>query len=402
MVTAGTTDPLSGAEPLTAAIREGPAAGLGVYVHCLYCLRRCPYCDFNVAVYREDRIAPFLVALHGELALYGREVWASRTVVESLFFGGGTPSLLPPAAVGGLIEGVARTFRLRPGAEITLEANPEGLTRERLAEYRAAGVTRLSLGVQGLDDRVLAVLGRGHTADDARRAFRAARAAGFAEVSVDLLYACPGQDLAGWVRDLEEVIAWGPEHLSGYALTIEPGTAFARRPLPDLPAEEVQIAQYRALVERLAAAGYEQYEISNFARPGHRSIHNQRYWRREEYLGLGPGAHAFLGDVRFANLRSQLRWRARIAAGALPVASWERLTPGQRLGERIVLGLRLAEGIPRAWLAERFADAPGELERLLARYREAGLLLVEGERVRLTGAGRLLSDAVFADLLPAA
>ncbi|MBI2879701.1 MAG: radical SAM family heme chaperone HemW [Candidatus Rokubacteria bacterium] len=403
MVAAGAADPLSGAAgPLAAATREGPAGTLGIYLHCLFCLRRCPYCDFNVALYREDRIAPFLDALHRELALYGREAWASRTAVESLFFGGGTPSLLEPAAIGGLIEAVARTFPVQPGAEITLEANPERLTRERLLGYRAAGVTRLSLGVQALDDRVLARLGRGHTAEEARRAFGAARAAGFAAVSVDLLYACPGQDLAGWGRGLAEVVGWTPEHLSCYALTLEPGTAFARRPLQDLPDEETQLAQYRAMVEGLGAAGYEQYEISNFARPGHRSVHNQRYWRGEEYLGLGPGAHSFLGAVRFANLRSQLRYRARLDAGLLPIESWERLSPAQRLGERIVFGLRLAEGIPRTWLAEGFAAAPATLERLLARYGEAGLLLAEGERVRLTEAGRLLADAIGADLLPAA
>jgi len=377
----------------------GPGgARFGIYVHGVFCVRRCPYCDFNVAIYREDRVAPFLAALRAELDLYAGLPWAGRVPAVSLFFGGGTPSLLPPDALGELIAAARGGLALASDAEVTLEANPEGLDPARLAAFRAAGVTRLSLGVQSLDDAVLRRLGREHAAADARQAFAAARAAGFDDVSVDLLYGCPGQDLVTWTRTLDEVLGWQPEHLSAYALTLEPGTLFGRRPPPDLPDEDTVIAQFERLGERAATAGLERYEISNYARPGLRSRHNLLYWHREDYLGLGPGAHAALGSVRVANVRAHTRYRTALAAGRWPLERWERLEPRQVSAERVVLGLRLAEGIPRAWLAAHLADEPGRLERVLDRYVGAGLLALDGERLRLTPRGVLLSDTVFADL----
>jgi len=374
-------------------LETGPEGSrLGIYVHCLFCTRRCPYCDFNVAIYREDRADPFVAALGAELQRYAALPWAGRVPAVSLFFGGGTPSLLPPAALGALIDGARHGLGLLPDAEVTLEANPEGLDRGRLAAFRAAGVTRLSLGVQSLDDRVLARLGREHTAAAARGAFAAARAAGFAEVSVDLLYGCPGQDGATWAATLDEVLAWAPEHLSAYALTLEPGTAFGRRPPADLPDEAVAVAQYERLCDRTAAAGLERYEISNFARPRFRSRHNLLYWHREEYLGLGPGAHAALGAARFGNVRAHTRYRAALASSTWPIGWREALTPAQVRAERIMLGLRLTEGIPRAWLE---GDArPGRLDR----YLEAGLLASAEDRLALTPRGVLVSDAILADL----
>ncbi len=379
---------------------RGPAgARYGIYVHCLFCLRRCPYCDFNVAIYREDRGAAFLAALTAELDRYAALPWAGRVPAASLFFGGGTPSLLPPEAIGRLVEDARRGLGLAAAAEVTLEANPEGLDEPRLAAFRAAGITRLSLGVQSLDDALLRRLGREHSAALARHAYAAARRAGFDNVSVDLLYGGPGQDLGTWLATLDEVLGWAPEHLSAYALTLEPGTAFGRRPPPDLPDEAVTIAQFERLVERAAAAGLERYEISNFARAGFRSRHNLLYWRREEYLGLGPGAHAALGAARFGNERSQTRYRTALAEGRWPIAWWEHLTPAQVGGERIVLGLRLAEGIPRAWLETHFAETPGRLARVLDRYVAAGVLTDGGSRVALTSRGVLLSDSLFAELI---
>ncbi len=394
--------------PTTAEIQAFPLPELergpggeryGLYVHCLFCLRRCPYCDFNVAIYREDRVGPFVAALAAELGRYAGLPWAGRVPAVSLFFGGGTPSLLPPDALGELIAAARLRLGLQPDAEVTLEANPEDLAAERLAAFRAAGVTRLSLGVQSLDDALLRRLGREHTAEMARAAYAAARRAGFANVSVDLLYGCPGQDLATWRATLAEILGWGPEHLSAYALTLEPGTAFGRRPPPGLPDDAVTTAQFERLCERASAAGLERYEISNFARPDFRSQHNLLYWRRGDYLGLGPGAHAALGATRFGNERSQTRYRATLAAGRWPIAWTERLTPAQVRGERIVLGLRLAEGIPRAWLESHFADAPGRLDRVLDRYRTAGLLTERDDRLALTPRGVLLSDSLFAELI---
>jgi oxygen-independent coproporphyrinogen-3 oxidase len=371
---------------------DGPAgARYGLYVHCLFCLRRCPYCDFNVAIYREDRVAPFVAALDAELGRYAALPWAGRVPAVSLFFGGGTPSLLPPEAIAGVIDRARRELALAAGAEVTLEANPEGLDAARLRAFRAAGVTRLSLGVQALDDGLLARLGREHTAAQARAAYAAARYAGFDDVSVDLLYGSPDQDVGTWRATLDEVLGWAPDHLSAYALTLEAGTPFGRRPPAGLPDEAVVVAQFETLCERTTAAGFERYEVSNFARPGHRSRHNLLYWQRADYLGLGPGAHAALGPVRFGNERSHVRYRAALDAGRWPITWAERLTPEQVEGERIVLGLRLADGIPRAWLAAR----RGAAERYLA----AGLLAEVGNRVALTPRGVLLSDTVFADLV---
>jgi oxygen-independent coproporphyrinogen-3 oxidase len=378
----------------------GPVgARYGIYVHCLFCVRRCPYCDFNVAIYREDRVAPFLDALMREVARYAALPWAGTVPATSLFLGGGTPSLLPPEGVGALIAAARQGLGLTGSAEVTLEANPEGLDPGRLAAFRAAGVTRLSLGVQALDDALLARLGRTHTADDARRAVAAARAAGFDDVSIDLLYGCPGQDLAGWTRTLDEALAWRPEHLSAYALTLEPGTLFGRRPPAGLPDDGVQAAQFERLTERAAAAGLERYEISNFARPGFRSRHNLLYWHRRDYVGLGPGAHGALGAVRYANGRAHTRYRAALAASRWAIDWWERLDPRQVAGERIVLGLRLAEGIPRAWIEAHLGDEPGRVERVLGRFRAAGLIAEAAGRVRLTSRGVLLSDSVFAELV---
>lgn len=386
--------------PCDPVIQRGPGGPrLGIYVHCLFCRRRCPYCDFNVAIYRRDHLETFLEALHAELSLYARQPWARSVSVPSIFFGGGTPSLLDPAQVRALLVSIRGAF-LTPGdSEITLEANPEGLTEERLRGFRDAGITRLSLGVQSLDNLMLKRLGREHTADEARQACRSARLAGFDNVSVDLLYGLPGQDRSHWQMTLDEIFDWSPAHFSAYALTIEPGTLFAHRPPPDLPDEEDQAAQYHLLLERAEAAGYEAYEISNFARPGFRSLHNQLYWRGEDYLGLGPGAHSHLDGVRFSNVRSRVAYRREVLAGRAPIESYEILSSEQRLAERIIFGLRLTEGVPLSWLEKRFTEAPARLQSFLGRSEECGLLARDGERVWLTAAGRLLSDSLFAELV---
>ncbi len=384
-------------DPVSPPAPCGPR--LGIYIHCLFCRRRCPYCDFNVAIYRPDRLRVFLEALHAECDLYARQGWARTVSVPSIFLGGGTPSLLEPADVARLLHAMRERFHVLPSAEVTLEANPEGLTEERLRGFRSAGVTRLSLGVQSLDDELLRVIGREHPADQARRVYRWARLAGFDNVSVDLLYALPGQDLFRWEVTLDEVLDWRPEHLSAYALTIEAGTPFAHRPPMNLPDEEAEVAQYHSLLMRAEAAGYEPYEISNFARPGFRSIHNQLYWHGEEYVGLGPGAHSHLGGVRFANFRSQVTYRKEVLGGHFPIEWQECLSAEERLGERIVFGLRLQEGVPRGWLETRFAAQPDRLNTLLEHYQTLGLLVEEGDRVYLTEQGRLLSNTVFAELV---
>ena len=373
--------------------------GLGAYVHVPFCTKRCGYCSFNTAPYLAAAVPRFLRALDAEIALAGAAPWASAVCLRTVFLGGGTPSLLAPAELAGILDALRSRFGIAPDAEITVECNPESVTAERFAGYRAAGVTRISLGVQSLDDGVLPTLDRLHSAADARRAFAAARAAGFPHVSLDLIYGLPGQDAAGWARTVTDALAWAPDHLSAYALSLDEGSAWTATGVRGLPVEDAVAEQYRVLTRLAAEAGFEHYEVSNYARPGHRSAHNQVYWRAEEYLGLGPGACGFLGDVRYGNTKPLERYCATLEAGRLPVATHETLTLRQRLAERLFLGLRTAEGVPAAWMDERIALEPGRLSARLADWQERGLLEHHDGRLRLTETGFFLSDALFIDLL---
>jgi oxygen-independent coproporphyrinogen-3 oxidase len=253
--------------------------------------------------------------------------------------------------------------------------------------------------VQSLDDAILTSLDRLHTAAAARAAFDGARAAGFDNVSVDLMYWLPGLDLPTWESSVRGVLAWGPEHVSAYALTLDEGSRWHASGVTGLPPEETVTAQYWRLAALAADAGYEHYEISNYARPGRRSEHNQLYWRHREYLGLGPSACGFLGDVRYRNARSVDRYCAALSRGESPVEFQEVLTPRQHLAERIILGLRVRDGVPAAWLRERLALEPGQLPTLLEDWVQRDLLVAADGRLRLTEAGFLLSDALFVELV---
>ena len=371
---------------------------LGFYLHVPFCVQRCHYCSFNTAPLEAGQMDPYLRALHGELDVLGGLSWAGDVTIATVFLGGGTPSLLEPEALAAILDDLRARWRLADGAEVTVECNPESVTRERLARYRAAGVTRVSLGVQALDDTVLKTLGRLHDARGARAAFDAAREAGYDDVSVDVMYGLPGLAVDAWVSDVERVLAWDPDHVSAYALTLDGGSPWGAGGVENLPAEDDVVAQYWALTRAAAARGFEHYEISNYARPGHRARHNLGYWRAGEYLAAGPGACGFVGDVRYGNIKPLTRWRAAVDAGTLPVETSERLTPRQRLAERLILGLRTSDGVPAAWLAERTASEPA-LARRIDEWERAGHLVADGARVRLTESGFILSDALFVDLL---
>ena len=397
------------------------SGSIGAYLHVPFCTKRCGYCSFNTAPDSPGAVARFLPALLGEMDLVARAPWAGAVGLRSVFLGGGTPSLLPAEAMAEILDRLRERFGIEAGAEITVECNPESVSLERLSGYRRAGVTRISLGVQSLDDRILPTLDRLHTAAQAREAFDAARAAGFENVSVDLIYGLPALDLPTWETTVKGVLGWQPDHLSAYALTLDEGSLWhaggtsrgwgpaageinggrrgaGPRKKKVLP-EETVTAQYTRLTELAAEAGFEHYEISNYARPGHRSAHNQIYWRAEEYLGLGPGACGFLGDVRYGNVKPVERYGAMVAGGEPPVGTHETLTPRQRMAERLILGLRLGDGVPAAWLDERAALGPARLQATLAAWRERGLVVEREGRVCLTEAGFLLSDALFIDLL---
>jgi oxygen-independent coproporphyrinogen-3 oxidase len=372
---------------------------LGLYVHVPFCSRRCGYCSFSTGPFARDRAARYVGALRAEIAQVARAPWTGAVAIETVFFGGGTPSLLEVDEMAAILDDLRGAFALAAGAEITAECNPESASPGRLAGFRAAGVNRISLGVQSLDDAVLATLDRLHSAAEARAAFDAARAAGFDNVSVDLMYGLPGLAGGTWESSVRGVLAWGPEHLSAYGLTLDEGSRWHATGVSGLPAEEQVTDQYWRLAGLAAAAGFEHYEISNYARPGRRSAHNQIYWRHGEYLALGPAACGFLGDVRYANTRSVDRYGALLERGDSPIDFDEVLTPRQRLAERLVLGLRLRDGVPSSWIDERIALEPRRLPGVLADFVSEGLVAVDDDRVRLTEAGFLLSDALFVELL---
>lgn len=372
---------------------------LGVYLHIPFCRQRCHYCSFNTGPYRPAAMDRFRAALGSEIDLVGEADWARGVTVGTIFFGGGTPSLLEAGELAEILNRLGTRFDLAPDAEVTVECNPESVVREKLEGYLRAGVNRISLGVQSLDDTLLFRLGRLHSAREARLAFEAARAAGIGNINVDLMYGLPGLDLPSWEATLSGGLAWKPDHLSAYCLTLDEGSRWASEGVVGLPSEEAVIDQYWLLARLAREAGLEHYEISNYCRPGFHSRHNQVYWRREEYLGLGPGAAGFLGDTRYTNVKPVDRYCAMLEARKLPVGEWERLTHRQRQGERLVLGLRLAEGIPQAWLDARIAEGPARLRALLEAWEAEGLLIVKAGRARLTEAGFLLSDSLFAELL---
>jgi len=383
-----------------AGLGENPPESdeLGFYVHVPFCAKRCGYCSFNTAPLEDGAMVRYLEALHREVDLLAAVAWTPRVSLSTIFFGGGTPSLLTADDMTAVLDRIRSRLTVAGGAEITVECNPESVTREKLAGYRAAGVTRLSLGVQSLDDSILPRLGRLHDARGARAAFEAAREAGFDNVSVDLMYGLPGLDVDGWTRAVDGVLDWKPEHLSAYGLTLDAGSLWGAAGVEGIPPEGTQVDQYWRLARAAAARGLEHYEISNYARPGFRSRHNQIYWHAAEYLAAGPGACGFVGRMRYANVKATPRYCETLAGGALPVASSEHLSDRQRLAERLLLGLRTIDGISGTLLESRL-DGDPRLRRLVDEWRARALLIDAGDRVRLTEAGFLLSDALFVELL---
>ena len=398
----GSADNLSGSAELvlsSALADNSPQSrDLGFYVHVPFCAKRCGYCSFNTAPLEDGAMTSYLEALHREIDLLGALPWTPRVRLSTIFLGGGTPSLVSADDMAATLDRMRSRFDVAADAEITVECNPESVTRDKLAGYRAAGVNRLSLGVQSLDDSILPRLGRLHDARGARTAFEAARDAGCDNLSVDLMYGLPGLDAGGWARAVEAVLDWKPDHLSAYGLTLDAGSLWGASGVEGIPPEDTQVDQYWRLARAAAARGLEHYEISNYARPGFRSRHNQIYWHAAEYLAAGPGACGFVGRMRYANVKATPRYCQTLAGGELPVASSEHLTERQRLAERLLLGLRTVDGIPAALLESRL-DGDARLRRLVDEWRARTLLVDAGGHVRLTEAGFLLSDALFVELL---
>jgi oxygen-independent coproporphyrinogen-3 oxidase len=379
------------------------AQGFTLYVHVPYCRRICPYCDFNVHVRSRPPIDADVDAFLAEIRSWAADApWQGRPVT-TVHLGGGTPSLVPPPAVGRLVGGIAAICGLEDAAEITLEANPGTVGPRELAGYRDAGVNRLSLGVQSFAPGILRTLGRDHEPDEARRAVTDAARAGFENVSLDLIYAVPGQDLAGWRRDLDEAIGLGPAHVSTYALTWEPDTTFATwrargrlAPVDD----DIESAMAELALERLGSAGYERYEISSHARPGFASRHNVAYWDGSSYLGVGPGAHSFATTPfpgrRWANERHPETYRARVREHGRALASEEPLDVAQAATDFVITGLRRLIGVDAAAFATRFGAALDATYPHVQALARDGLVAFDGRRLRLTERGLLFADTVSA------
>jgi oxygen-independent coproporphyrinogen-3 oxidase len=367
------------------------------YIHVPFCRHRCGYCNFTLVAGRDDLIEAYLEALARELGS-----GENPQEVETLFFGGGTPTHLSPKQMERLFAIVRRTFRLVDGGELSVEANPIDLDAERAEALAAAGVTRVSLGAQSFHRHKLELLERNHAANDIERAFNACR--GFARsVSLDLIFGVPGESLDGWRRDLEAALALQPDHISTYGLTFEKGTAFWSRlshgELAQVE-EDAERQMYELAIDTLTAAGLEHYEVSNFARPGHRCRHNENYWTGGEYYAAGPGAARFLAGRRETNHRSTTTYIARVLAGKSPVAETEQLGPEDAARERLVFALRRLEGID---LQQFAAETRFSVEQLggdaLPRLVELGLLHLDAGRLRLTRSGLLVSDAIWPQFL---
>ena len=384
---------------------------LSLYVHIPFCIAKCGYCDFNS--YALDTLLEkghatggwarrYADALTEEIETRAAQFPLKDRQVDTIFFGGGTPSLFPAEETRRILGLVTATFDLDSDCEITLEANPGAAEAERFGALREAGVNRISIGVQTFDNAALKRLDRVHTGGDAQEAFRSAREAGFANVSLDLMFGIPYQTIDMARRDIERALDLGPEHLSAYELTIEPGTAFharrARGELNGLPDEETALRMWELRDAALAEAGYERYEISNFARPGFACRHNLNYWRRGDYLGLGAGAHSLIEGERFWN-HARPDVYARSASD--PTAGSEHVDePQKAIGEALMLGLRVKEGVSLAHIKREYGADPEEsFGELFCELENAGLIARANGRLRLSDKGTLLANQVLAKFL---
>ena len=375
---------------------------ISVYIHIPFCVKKCAYCDFASFAGRLSQRESYVEAVCREIR--AQAAFFGRRRVRTVFFGGGTPTLLPGEALARLLKTLRACFDLAPGAEITMEGNPGTLTPESLAMYRAAGVNRLSLGVQSLDDGLLASIGRIHTAAQAEQAVRMAREAGFDNLSLDLMVGLPGQTAEQWRSTLARALALGPEHVSCYALIVEEGTPLAAQvaagtcaPLPD---EDALFEMDEITAALTRQAGLARYEVSNYAGPGRECRHNLAYWECLPYLGLGLSAHSDMDARRFANPDGWADYAAVAASPGAARAQEGENTRGERMFERMMMGLRMTRGVDAARFARDFGCAPEDVwPQTLADMARAGLMTRAGERLALTARGMDVMNAVLVRLL---
>ncbi len=387
-----------------------PYNPLAIYLHVPFCTTKCTYCAFNTYVNLEAWVEPFVGALIREVEIVGRSQPDQQ--VGTIFFGGGTPSLLTPQQFARILAALRGSFHVADDAEITLEANPNDLNRDYLRALRQLGLNRISIGMQSANENELVLFRRRHDNDAVVRAVSAARAGGFDNLNLDLIYGFPHQTLDSWRTSLQQMLALRPEHVSLYALGLEEGTSMkiwverGRLPAPD---DDLAADMYELASDLLAQHGYEQYEISNWARPGRQCRHNLQYWYNEPYVGVGPGAHGYAGGVRYSTILSPQRYVKALneAKGSYPFpytpATAEAVVVDRtaEISETLIMGMRLTqEGIPRAGFRKRFGvdllDVHGDVIR---RFAGLGLLSVDDECIRLTDAGRLVSNVIFREFV---
>jgi oxygen-independent coproporphyrinogen III oxidase len=387
---------------------------LGVYIQVPFCRTKCTYCNFHTGVFPQGMYAPYVDAVVREIMEH-RALFAAAGVaksvaaresefsVDTVYIGGGTPSLLEPAALARMLDALRGSFSCALD-EVTLEADPETITREKAAAWRAAGINRVSMGTQSFNDKELSAAGRLHRREDIFKADAALRAGGIGNISFDLIAGLPHQTSESWRESVSELIALRPEHVSIYMLEIDEGSRLGRESLAGgarysamlIPEDDAIADFYEHGCEALAAAGYEHYEISNWARPGLRSRHNLKYWKREPYLGFGAGAHSFDGAMRWANAHDPAEYSSALAGGRLPAEQADSLSAQQQLDEELFLGLRLADGIRVDELEARY-NVP--LEARLGGLFERGLIERSDGRVRLTPGRIAVSNEVFVELI---
>lgn len=387
---------------------------ISLYIHIPFCHTKCPYCDFNTFAGIETLIPSYIKALTKEISQWG--VLLGKPNVNTVFFGGGTPSYLRGEAINSILDVASSTFQITSRAEITMEANPGDLSNEGMSSLPKLGINRLSIGVQSLDKSLLNILGRRHSVQDAFKAYSTARQVGFTNISMDFMYGLPHQTIEQWQDTLDHVLDMSPEHLSLYCLTLEDGTPMEQQVrLGELPEPDTDLAadMYLRAVDILGTAGYRHYEISNWAKPGMESLHNLTYWRNDEYLGVGPGAHSYLGGWRFHNINSPREYIRRLEKTSLPstpfgsisaetlrqVATLEGLEAINKhleMAETMMLGLRLEEGVSLAGFEARFdTTLPSVYGEQIQGLMSVGLLQQSGDVLYLTEHGRLLGNEVF-------
>jgi oxygen-independent coproporphyrinogen-3 oxidase len=377
---------------------------LGLYIHVPFCSAICNYCNFNRGLFDGDLKTRYVAALIGEINSAGEAGGAGRAgksaAADTIFFGGGTPSLLAADEVAAMIQACRNAFEVAPDCEITLEANPETVSTDGLRAFRDAGVNRLSFGVQSFRDDELRRLSRLHGAERAKAAYREARVAGFENISLDLMMWLPGQHVTEWLESVDEAIALGPDHLSLYMLEVYPNAPLrdemARARWSQAPDDDVA-AMYTTAMERLEAFGYQQYEISNVARPGRRSRHNLKYWTDGEWFGFGCGAHSTIGGARWKNVSPTEEYVERIAREVSPAGDVRQMTSDERLGDALFTALRLSEGADIAVINQRYSvDAWARFGPDLEPFVGLRLLEVSADRWKLTRPGMLLAHEVMA------